>query len=210
MGIVENVRYFGLTEAAQPSLYLPVAQAPFRRMNFTIRTAGVPEGLIAAIRGEIVSMDPTVPIARVQTMERILSDSVASDRFSMLLLTLFAVIALVLAAVGIYGVTSYSVSQRTAEMGVRMAVGANPSDVLKLVMVSGAKLALSGVVVGLVGAAALSRIMASQLYAVGATDPLTFAGVGLVLALVALVATYVPALRAARIDPVLAIQGEGQ
>jgi ABC-type antimicrobial peptide transport system permease subunit len=95
-------------------------------------------------------------------------------------------------------------------MGVRMAVGANPSDVLKLVMVSGAKLAVSGVVVGLLGAAALSRIMASQLYAVGATDPLTFAGVGLVLALVALVATYVPALRAARIDPVLAIQGEGQ
>ena len=128
----------------------------------------------------------------------------------MLLLTLFAIIALVLASVGIYGVTSYSISQRTAEMGIRMAVGANPSDVVKLVMVSGAKLAFSGVLVGLIGAAALSRIMASQLYAVGATDPLTFAGVALVLGLVALAATYVPALRAARIDPVLAIQGEGR
>ena len=178
-------------------------------MNFTIRTAGVPEDLIAAIRAEIVSMDPTVPIAGVQTMERILSSSVARDRFSMLLLTLFAVIALVLASVGIYGVTSYSISQRTAEMGIRMAVGANPSDVMKLVMVNGAKLTLSGIVLGLLGAAALSRIMASQLYGVGATDPLTFAGVALVLALVALAATYVPALRAARIDPVLAIQGEG-
>ena len=128
----------------------------------------------------------------------------------MMLFTLFAVIALLLASVGIYGVTSYSISQRTAEMGIRMAVGANPSDVVRLVMVHGAKLVLSGVVVGLLGAAALSRIMASQLYAVGATDPLTFAGVALVLGLVALAATYVPALRAARIDPVLAIQGEGQ
>jgi putative ABC transport system permease protein len=209
VGIAEDVRYFGLTEAAQPSLYFPVAQAPFRRMNFTIRTAGVPEGLIAAIRGEIVSMDPTVPIAQVQTMERILSSSVARDRFSMLLLTLFAVIALVLASVGIYGVTSYSIAQRTAEMGIRMAVGANPSDVMKLVMVNGARLTLSGIVLGLLGAAALSRIMASQLYGVGATDPLTFAGVALILAAVALAATYVPALRAARIDPVLAIQGDG-
>jgi putative ABC transport system permease protein len=209
VGIAEDVRYFGLAEVAQPSLYFPVAQAPFRRMNFTIRTAGVPESLIAAIRGEIVSMDSTVPIARVRTMDRILSDSVASDRFSMLLLTLFAVIALVLASVGIYGVTSYSISQRTAEMGIRMAVGANPGDVLKLVMVNGAKLAFAGVVLGLLGAAALSRILASQLYGVGATDPLTFAGVAGVLTLVALTATYVPALRAARIDPVLAIQGEG-
>jgi putative ABC transport system permease protein len=210
VGIAEDVRYFGLAEASQPSLYFPVAQAPFRRMNFTIRTAGVPEALIAAVRSEIVSMDATVPIARVETMERVLSASVERERFSMLLLTLFAVIALVLASVGIYGVTSYSISQRTAEMGIRMAVGANPGDVVRLVMLNGAKLALSGVVVGLLGAAALSRIMASQLYAVGATDPVTFAGVALVLALVALAATYVPALRAARIDPVLAIQGEGQ
>ena len=175
-------------------------------MSFTIRTAGDPMGLVAAIRGEIVSMDPTVPIARIRTMERVLSSSVARDRFSMLLLALFA---LVLASVGIYGVTSYSISQRTAEIAIRMAVGANRSDVVKLVMVSGAKLALSGVVLGLVGAAALSRIMASQLYAIGATDPLTFSGVALVLAVVALAATFVPALRAARIDPVLAIQGEG-
>ena len=210
VGIVEDVKYFGLAEDPLPSLYLPIAQAPFRRMNFTIRTAGVPEGLIAAIRDEIVAIDPTVPIARVQTMERILSDSVARDRFNMLLLTLFAVFALILASVGIYGVTSYSISQRTAEMGIRMAVGANASDVVRLVMLNGAKLALSGVAVGLMGAAALSRIMASQLYTVGVTDPLTFAGVALVLALVALLATYVPALRAARIDPVLAIQGESQ
>ena len=209
VGLAEDVSYFGLAETPQPSLYLPVAQAPFRRMSFTIRTAAEPEGVIDAVRREIVSMDPTVPIARVQTMERVLSTSVERERFSMLLLTLFAVIALLLASVGIYGVTSYSISQRTAEMGIRMAVGANPGDVVRLVMANGAKLAFWGVVVGLIGAAALSRIMASQLYTIGATDPLTFAGVALVLAVVALVATYVPALRAARIDPVLAIQYEG-
>jgi len=206
VGIVEDVKYFGLAEGTLPSLYMPIAQAPFRRMSFTIRTAGVPEGMIAAIRNEIVTIDPTVPIARIQTMERILSDSVARDRFSMWLLTLFAGIALVLASVGIYGVTSYSISQRTAEMGIRMAVGATAQDVARLVMVNGVKLALGGVALGLLGAAALSRIMASQLYTLGATDPVTFGGVALVLGVVALTATYIPALRAARIDPVLAIQ----
>jgi putative ABC transport system permease protein len=169
-------------------------------MNFTIRTAGDPESLIEPIRREIVSLDPTVPISRIETMERLLSSSVARERFSMLLLTLFAVVALLLATVGIYGVTSYSVSQRTVEVGIRLAVGADRGDVLKLVMVHGAKLALGGVVLGLLGAAALSRIMASQLYGVEAIDPSTFA----------MVATYIPAHRAARIDPVAALQAEGR
>jgi len=210
VGIAEDVKYFGLAEGAQPSLYFPVAQAPFRRMNFTVRTAGDPQTLIGAIRSEIVSLDPTVPISRIETMEQILSGSVARERFSMLLLTIFAGVALLLATVGIYGVTSYSISQRTAEMGIRMAVGATPDDVLKLVMIHGAKLAFGGVVLGLLGAAALSRIMASQLYGVEALDPSTFSSVALVLASVAMVATYVPALRAARIDPVRALQGEGR
>ena len=210
VGITEDVKYFGLAEEARPSLYFPVAQAPFRRMNFTIRTAGAPESLIEPIRREIVSLDPTVPISRIETMERLLSSSVARERFSMLLLTLFAVVALLLAAVGIYGVTSYSVSQRTVEMGIRLAVGADRGDVLKLVMVHGAKLALGGVVLGLLGAAALSRIMASQLYGVEAIDPSTFALVAVVLSSVAMVATYIPAHRAARIDPVVALQAEGR
>jgi putative ABC transport system permease protein len=210
VGITEDVKYFGLAEEAQPSLYFPVAQAPFRRMNFTIRTAGAPESLIEPIRREIVSLDPTVPISRIETMERLLSSSVARERFSMLLLTLFAVVALLLAAVGIYGVTSYSVSQRTVEVGIRLAVGADRGDVLKLVMVHGAKLALGGVVLGLLGAATLSRIMASQLYGVEAIDPGTFALVAVVLSSVAMVATYIPAHRAARIDPVTALQAEGR
>ena len=210
VGITEDVKYFGLAEAAQPSLYFPVAQAPFRRMNFTIRTAGDPVALIGPIRRTIVALDPTVPISRIETMDRLLSASVARERFSMLLLTLFAVVALLLATVGIYGVTSYSVSQRTVEVGIRLAVGADRGDVLKLVMVHGAKLALGGVVLGLLGAAALSRIMASQLYGVEAIDPSTFALVAVVLASVAMVATYIPAQRAARIDPVTALQAEGR
>jgi putative ABC transport system permease protein len=210
VGIAEDVKYFGLAEGAEPSLYFPVAQAPFRRMSFTVRTAGDPLALVASIRREIVSLDPTVPVSRIETMEGLLAASVARERFSMLLLTLFAGVALVLATVGIYGVTSYSISQRTAEMGIRMAIGAKPDDVLRLIMAHGMRLTLGGVVMGLLGAAAMSRIMASQLYGVEAIDPSTFAVVGGLLGLVAMVATYIPALRAARLDPVLALQGEGR
>jgi predicted permease len=210
VGVVQDVKYFGLAQASEPSLYFPVAQAPFRQMSFTLRTTREPEALMPAVRRELAAVDLTVPISRVETMERVLSASVARERFSMLLLGLFATVALVLAAVGIYGVISYSTSQRTAELGIRMAVGADAGDVLKLVMIQGAKLAGWGVGVGLLGAVALSRVMASQLYRVSARDPLIFVGVALVLALVALVATYLPAVRAARIDPVLALQSEGR
>ena len=179
-------------------------------MSFTVRTTREPEALIASVRRVVAAVDPTVPISRVETMERVLSASVARERFSMLLLGLFAAVALVLAAVGIYGVISYSVSQRTAELGIRMAIGADSGDVLKLVMTQGAKLAGWGVGVGLLGAAALSRVMASQLYGVSARDPFIFFGVAIVLGLVALVATYLPAVRAARIDPVVALQSEGR
>ena len=210
VGVVQDVKYFGLAQASEPSLYFPVAQAPFRQMSFTVRTTREPEALIASVRKAVAAVDPTVPISRVETMERVLAASVARERFTMLLLGLFAAVALVLAAVGIYGVISYSVSQRTAELGIRMAIGADSGDVLKLVMTQGAKLAGWGVGVGLLGAAALSRVMASQLYGVSALDPLIFFGVAIVLGLVALVATYVPAVRAARIDPVVALQSEGR
>lgn len=207
VGIVEDVKYFGLAEPAQPSLYFPVAQAPFRRMSFTIATTRDPQGLIQEVRRDLRAVDPTVPISRVQTMESILAASVARERFSMTLLSLFGAVALVLATVGIYGVTSYSVSQRTAELGIRLTVGATPDDVLRLVMLQSAKLTAAGVAVGLLGAAALSRVMASQLYGIDALDPVTFIGVAFVLGSVAMMATYIPALRASRTDPVLALQG---
>jgi len=240
VGVVGDVHAMALDIPAGTYIYKPMLDSmggAVVAMSVVVRTDAEPLSLMPGVREVIKSIDsdlpindiqsiedivadsmsrtnfaidPTVPIARVQTMERILSDSVARDRFSMWLFTLFAGIALALASVGIYGVTSYSISQRTAEMGIRMVVGATAQDVVRLVMLNGAKLALGGVVVGLLGAAALSRVMASQLYTVGATDPATFGGVALVLALVALASTYIPALRAARIDPVLATQGEGQ
>ncbi len=210
VGVVRDVKYFGLAEPASPSLYLPVGQAPFRRMNFTLRTTVDPESLARSVRAEIASLDPLVPVSRVATMERILSSSVARERFSMLLLGLFAVVALVLASIGVYGVISYSISQRTAELGIRMAIGANPADVRKLVLIQGARMAGWGVLSGVVGALALSRVMASQLYGVSSTDPWIFGGVPLTLALVAMVATYLPALRASRIDPVEALQAQGR
>jgi predicted permease len=210
IGVVRDVKYFGLAEPALPSFYMSVAQAPFRRMSFTLRTTVDPESVVRGVRAEIASLDPLVPISRIATMERILSASVARERFSMLLLGLFAVVALVLASIGVYGVISYSISQRTAELGIRMAIGANPADVRKLVMMQGAKMAGWGVLVGVVGAVALSRVMASQLYGISTMDPWIFVGVPLTLALVAMIATYLPAYRASRIDPMEALQTQGR
>lgn len=207
VGVVRDVKYFGLAEASQPSLYLPVAQAPFRRMTFVLRTTVDAESLMATVRREFQAVDPTVPVSQVSTMENVLAGSVERERFGVLLLILFASIALILAAVGVYGVVSYGVSQRTAEMGVRIAMGAEPRDVLRLVMADGARLTLAGVGLGLVGSAVLSRLLESQLYGVSATDPATFAGVAVTLTLVALAAAYVPARRTARLDPVVALQG---
>jgi len=208
VGVVRDVKYFGLAEPSVPSLYFAVAQAPYRRMNYTLRTTRDLEGLVREVRSAVAAVDPTVPIARIDTMERILAASVARERFSMLLLGLFGVLALVLASVGTYGVISYSISRRTAELGIRMAIGATQGDVLKLVLLHGAKLAGWGVVGGLVGAVALSRLMASQLHGVSATDPWIFGGVAAVLASVAMIATFIPALRASRIDPLLALRDE--
>ena len=207
VGVAEDVRYFGLAQSPEPSLYMPVAQAPFRRMSYTLRTSGDPEALAGAVRREIVALDPMVPVSRMGTMQAVLASSVARERFSATLLALFGAVALALAVIGIYGVTSYSVSQRVTEMGIRMAVGADPSEVLRMVMVQGLRLTGAGLLVGLGGAIALSRVMASQLYGVSATDPWTFASVALTLALVSAVATYLPARRASTLDPVLALEG---
>ncbi len=208
VGVAQDVKYFGLAEPSEASLYLPVAQAPFRRMSYILRTTTDPESLISTVRREIQAVDPTVPVSQISTMERIVSTSVARERFSMMLLVLFAGVAMVLASVGIYGVISYGVSQRTAELGIRMALGAEPADVQRLVMAEGARMTLAGVALGLIGAGALSRVMESQLYQVSATDPATFIAVAIGLTVVALTAAYIPARRTSRMDPVAALQRE--
>jgi putative ABC transport system permease protein len=168
--------------------------------------------LIGAVRSQVRSIDGDVVVANINTMEELVSASIAQRRFSMLLLGVFAAIALLLAAIGIYGVISYSVAQRASEIGVRMALGAQSRDVVKMVLREGMMLALVGVGIGLVATFALARLMTSLLsnllFSVRATDPITFAGVAALLALVALFACYVPARRAAKVDPMVALRCE--
>jgi putative ABC transport system permease protein len=164
--------------------------------------------MTAAVRREVQAVDPNQPVFNVNMMEQVLADSLASQRLSMLLLSIFAGVALILAAVGIYGVMSYTVIQRTHEIGIRMALGARVVDVLQLILGHAMLLVLIGIMIGLVGAFAVTRVMASLLYGVSATDPLTFGGVSLLLAAIALVACLIPARRATRVDPMVALRHE--
>ncbi len=207
VGVVGNVKLDGLAGNFQPEYYLPFAQFPGFNA-FVLRVHGNPANMAPAVRTVVASMDRNVPVYHVETMNDYLSASVARNRFSTLLLGLFGALALALAAVGIYGVISYSVSQTTHEIGIRVALGAEKNDVLKMVVGQGLKLALIGVAIGVAGALALTRFLASLLYGVKPTDPLTFLAVSLILIAVALAACYFPARRAAKVDPMVALHYE--
>jgi putative ABC transport system permease protein len=209
VGVVGDVRRNGLDVDVQPEMYVSYLQKPERRLNLVIRTeARDPLQLLPAARAEVKAFDPKQIIWRTQTLEQLLGTSVAPRRFNMLLLGIFAAVALVLAAVGLYGVMSYSVSWRTHEIGIRMALGAKRADVLRLVVRQGMIMTLIGLVLGLIGAFAMSRVLVGMLYGVSPTDPLTFAGVSIVLMAVALLACLVPARRATRVDPIIALRTE--
>jgi putative ABC transport system permease protein len=207
VGIVADVKHNGLD--AEPSLetYSPYAQETTPYLSVAVRAVD-PASLAATVRREVQAIDKDQPIYDVMTMEKILSTSVAPRRLSMVLFSLFAAVAMLLAAVGIYGVMSYSVTQRTREIGIRMALGANSRDVVRMVVGQGMKLAVIGIVVGFGTALALTRLMASLLYGVSATDPVTFAAISLLLTSVALLANYVPARRATKVDPMIALRYE--
>ncbi len=208
VGIVGDVKMDGLTESTPWAMYYPHDHYPFAEMNVVVRAEGDPLAFAAAVRQRVWALDADLPVENVQALEQIRSESVARERFQTVLLGLFAVLALTLAALGIYGVMSYAVAQRTSEIGVRMSLGARANEVLAMIVGQGMKLAALGLVLGLVGAIATSRVMASLLFGVSPTDVPTFAAVTVVLAAVALLACVLPALRASRIDPVHALRSE--
>ncbi len=208
VGVTADVKHFGLSQDARVSMFFPHRQIPARRMSIVTRTAADPSSLTSALRGAVAAMDKNLAVSNIIAMEEITAQSIGQERFTLLLLSIFAALALLLAMAGIYGVMSYAVAQRTREIGVRMALGAEAGNVLRLVIGQGMLLALIGVGIGLAGSLALSRLMKTMLFGVSATDPLTFIGVGALLALVALIACYVPARRASKVDPMIALRYE--
>lgn len=205
VGVVGDVKYEGLDIPTAPAYYIPFQQNPIRGMNLVVSTSLAPSAATAAIRAEVRNIDPEIPVSRVRTMEKLVSESVAQPRFRTFLIGVFSAVAMLLAAIGIYGVVAYSVSQRTQEIGIRMALGAQPRDVLRLVVRQGMGLTVMGAGIGLIGAFGLTRVMSNLLFGVGASDPLTFAAISLLLIFVALLACYIPARRAARLDPMAAL-----
>jgi len=210
VGVVGDVKHFGLDLPEEAGLYSPYTQtAPWKRwMSLVARTQSDPAAMGQAIKQQVWKVDGQLPVTKVQTMDQVAATSFAARRFNMSLLALFAVLALVLAAVGIYGVMSYAVTQRTQEIGIRMALGAQAGDVLKLIIRNGLTLTLIGVVLGMAGAIALTRLMSTLLFGVTPNDKLTFVAVSGVLIFVALLACYVPARRATKVDPLLALRYE--
>ena len=212
IGVAGNVKYSGLDSLPTPQLYVPFNAAGWvswsHSMYLAIRTSGDPVSLVPAVRGALGSFDSQIPLANVSTMEQLLDESVAEQRFRTWLLGGFAALALVLASIGIYAVISYSVGQRTGEFGVRIALGARPQDVFRLVLTQAARLAAIGLLAGMVGAFALTRTMSSLLFSIGASDPVSFGIACLILISVALLASFIPARRATKVNPVTALRYE--
>ena len=208
IGVVGDVRQMGLDTPAEPTVYWPHPELALSELTFVVRTANEPLALVSAVRNELQQMDPEQPMAAVSTMDQLLAGTLSRSRFTMMVLGVFAAVALILACVGIYGVIAYSVTQRTQEFGIRMALGANRRDVFRLVLGQGTRLTLLGIGLGIVAALIVTRLMATLLFGISATDPLTFVAVALLLALVAIAACYIPARRATHVDPIVALRYE--
>ncbi len=208
IGVVADVKQQGLGEDTEPAIYYPTSQGPINDVNVVVRTSVATDALVPALRQQVWSLDKDLPLLDVHTMSAYVDESIAPQRLNGLLLGVFAALAFVLTAIGLYGVISYSVAQRTREMGIRMALGAQRGSILKMVIRQGMTLAIIGVVTGLCGAFALTRVISSMLFGVRATDSLTFICVSLMLLGIAVIASYIPALRATRIDPVIALRYE--
>lgn len=208
VGVVGRVKQDSLDSNPRIAFYVSHTQFPTRAMTVAFRSRTSAAATLAAIKGELRSLDPDLPMYHVRTMEQQVNESLAQRRFSMMLLAVFASVALALATIGIYGVMAYLVNQGTRELGIRIALGASQRNILGLVVRQGMVLAFSGVMIGLAASFLLTRLMRSLLFGVEATDPITFTGISLLLAAIALLACYVPAQRAARIDPLISLRCE--
>jgi putative ABC transport system permease protein len=208
VGVVGSVRHDSLDSKPSPTMYVPYTTDVFSNMWVVVRVKGEPAQLSAAARQTVRDIDNGLPAFAMTPLADVVSESIAQRRFSMLLIGVFATVALVLAAVGLYGVVSYSVSQRTPEIGLRMAIGAQRRDVLRLVVGGGMKLAMIGAVIGVAGALALSNVLATMLFELTPLDLVSYSGTAAVLLAVAMVACYVPARRAMRVDPIVALRAE--
>ena len=208
IGVVGNIRQESLTDEVTPEIYVPFAQFPVNSMTLLVRTASDPLSLAPAVRSEVLAIDKNQPVYDVKTLAQRVNDAVAVSRSLMLLFAAFALLALVLGAVGIYGIVSYSVTQRTHEIGIRMALGARAGNVLSLIMKNGLTLVLTGIAIGIGGAIALTRFLATLLFGVTPTDSVTFVVVSAVFFVIAMIASLIPAVRATRVDPLIALRYE--
>ena len=208
IGVVKDIPHSTLESPAKPEIFLPYARQPHLTAHFYVRVTGKPSSFASAIRQTVLTIDPDQPVKSIQPMKTVIATTLAPRRFTTGLLGSFALLALVLAALGIYSINAYAVAQRTQEIGIRMALGAQVRDVLRLILQRGLRLVWVGLALGLVLSLAVTRTLKSLLFNVSATDPLTFVGVALLLAAVALLACWVPARRAARVDPMIELRHE--
>ncbi|HXI20400.1 MAG TPA: FtsX-like permease family protein, partial [Gemmatimonadales bacterium] len=208
IGVVGHTMHEGLDGGRRVQLYFPVRQSALPSLNYILRTTGDPMGVLGAARAAVREVDPDLPVSNANTMEQLIEASTGPRRFSMVLLAFFSGLAALLASVGLYGVMSYTVAQRSKELGVRLALGANPGEVLGLVLRQGMRLVLLGVGLGLVAALALTRVLQRMLFDLSATDPVTFVLIALLLVAVTLVATWMPARRATLVDPAVVLREE--
>jgi predicted permease len=208
VGVVGDTKLYGLANPSRLEIYVPFPQSVSRSMRLIVKSAADPAALTSAIRGAVADIDKDQPVFAISTMNQLIVDSVSTRRITLVLLALFSGLALVLAAIGIYGVISYSVAQRTHEIGIRMALGAQKADVLRIILAQGGKIAGTGVAIGIAASFGLTRLLSNLLFSVGAADPLTFAAVAIVLILIAMLACYIPARRTLRVDPMIALRYE--
>jgi len=208
VGVVGDVQHYHLGRTSMAQLYLPFSQRPAADVRFVIKSSVPPLSLVGAVRTEIQAVDPDQPLVGLSTMEQLVAEDLSAPKFRTTLLSAFGLTALLLSVVGLYGVLSYTVAQRSREIGMRMALGAQQSAILRLVLRDGVPLVLTGVAIGLVGAYALTRVLESMLFGVGVRDPGVFAGAPLLLMAVAMVAVLIPAVRATRVDPVKTLAAE--